>query len=139
MAVERIVPFALIAVVVTFVSHTGMTSARATGLQRDALSQLLSKRNSWWSKKSVDSSSDFPAFVPDTSIDAEDVAENSPEEEEDTQFFVAVCYSSSCVPEFTACATHSRTTAAFDLCRLQKRQCALRCFQLLQDDMSPMK
>ncbi|KAL8576495.1 hypothetical protein ACOMHN_003053 [Nucella lapillus] len=135
MAMLRAVSLAVLAVVIVLLSHTGMTSARSTALQRGPLTRLLSKRNSWWSKKSVDASSDFaPGIIPEASLEAQDLENSS-----DGNSELFLCYMSSCVPSFTACATRSRTTNSFNACQMKHRHCAVRCLQMVEVDSSTMK
>ncbi|XP_070194467.1 uncharacterized protein [Littorina saxatilis] len=135
MIVPRSVPSAVMVATVILLSHTGVTLARTLGLQSDNLSEFLSKRNSWWSKKSVDSSSDFTPVVPEIDIDARDLEDRSPDAY--TQLYG--CYTSSCVPDFIGCAARSRTTSSFEVCKLEHRACAMHCWELANDDDSSMK
>ncbi|PVD22722.1 hypothetical protein C0Q70_15978 [Pomacea canaliculata] len=47
---------------------------------------------------------------------------------------LAGCYVATCVPEFIACARRSRTTSTFEMCKLEHRTCAMRCWELANDD-----
>lgn len=115
---------------VTFIllTHTGLSVARTLGLGDSILSDSLDKRNSWWSKKSVDSSSDFSAILPEPSIDESDL-EGSP----DAYTKLYGCYVASCVPEFIGCARRSRTRSSFDTCKYEHRACAMHCWELAHE------
>ncbi|XP_076441522.1 uncharacterized protein LOC143280672 [Babylonia areolata] len=136
MIVLRPVPSAFLLLTAILLSHTGLTVARTLGLgSEDDFADVLSKRNSWWSKKSVDASSDFPSIDPDSEIDASDDGDGS----SGAYIKLYGCYTSSCVPDFIGCATRSRTTATFEMCKLGHRACALHCWDYSTNEESAMK
>lgn len=128
MVLYRSVPSAILVATIIVLSHTGNSLARNLGLQGDGY--LLSKRNSWWSKKSVDSSSDFSQLIPDTNIDTTAFDENN----SDASSQLYGCYTASCVPEFIACAAKTKTAGSFEICKLQHRACAVHCWELTNEE-----
>ncbi|XP_025110680.1 uncharacterized protein LOC112574066 [Pomacea canaliculata] len=124
-----LVPSAAVMVSLLLLTYTGVSLARTLGFDNENFDNSFNKRNSWWSKKSVDTSSDLTPVLPDASIEAGDMDENP-----DAYTKLYGCYVATCVPEFIACARRSRTTSTFEMCKLEHRTCAMRCWELANDD-----
>ncbi|XP_064606998.1 uncharacterized protein LOC135471629 [Liolophura sinensis] len=106
------------ALIFTVLLHTGWSEGKSLSENNDdVLESVLAKRNSWWSKKSMDSISDLAS---DNSFHNED------SKCESSQALFG-CYVDACVPQFVACARRSLSSVGFDSCKVKHRICAVRC------------
>ncbi|XP_041359582.1 uncharacterized protein LOC121375926 isoform X2 [Gigantopelta aegis] len=93
-------------------AQTGLSFAKSLGVNEDSWLQDVEKRNSWWSKKSVN--------------------EYGPVEQDD---YYKSCYVETCVPDFISCAKRSRTQKSFTSCKLDHRLCAINCWTLVSGNV----
>lgn len=129
-------------------SHIDVCAAKSLGLQDDfwPTDRDLSKRNSWWSKKSVDSVPDYSRLLEESPEEDNSMDGGNPigfEYGTDTISELFGCYTTTCVPEFVLCAQHSkshissptlthlgltdRSNLSFSQCRRNLKLCALNC------------
>ncbi|GFR58668.1 hypothetical protein ElyMa_000037100 [Elysia marginata] len=121
-------------------------AAKSLGLQDNywPTDAALSKRNSWWSKKSLDSSSDFNTLLEEPPADEMNLDGREPADFDygrDPISELYGCYTTTCVPEFVHCAQRSKTHSStlthlgltdrshltFSQCRRNHKLCALNC------------
>ncbi|XP_033737198.1 uncharacterized protein LOC117325218 [Pecten maximus] len=79
------------------------------------------KRNSWFSKKSLDNLS--PASQKEVDITPMQVTNGCEE-----ALSVYRCYADMCVPEFVECSRTSMSNDLYEMCKLEHSMCASRCF-----------
>ncbi|XP_069128555.1 uncharacterized protein [Argopecten irradians] len=79
------------------------------------------KRNSWFSKKSLDNLP--PSPQKELEINPMQVSSQC----EDV-LSVYRCYADMCVPEFVECSRSSMTNDLYEMCKLEHSMCASRCF-----------
>ncbi|ESO94513.1 hypothetical protein LOTGIDRAFT_161214 [Lottia gigantea] len=84
----------------------------------------LDKRNSWWSKKSVD---DFNNI----SQQGDTIEDN---QREDSSASLYSCYVENCVPDFIACSKTSSSKSEFKTCKIQHRVCSRQCWTISRPD-----
>ncbi|KAK3786955.1 hypothetical protein RRG08_037420 [Elysia crispata] len=129
-------------------SYIDVCTAKSFVLQDDYMptDSALVKKNSWWSKKSLDSASDYNRLLKDypreeTSVDGREPVPAGVEYGTDAVSELYGCYITTCVPEFVRCAersrSHSSTLASlgltdrsdlsFSQCRRNHQLCALEC------------
>ncbi|KAH9504163.1 hypothetical protein Btru_065163 [Bulinus truncatus] len=107
-----------------------MTSAKSLGLEQDYWSNVgeIGKRNSWWSKKSLESTPDYQRLLQDSAYKESD-QDSSDETEPDTNIpSLYSCYVQTCAPEFVQCAKNSRSHQGFSACKAKHHLCALQCW-----------
>lgn len=122
--------FSAVLAIITFLtlSQIEVSSARSMGLSDDYWSTAddLNKRNSWWSKKSLESAPDYTTFTgpaykePSLDLTADSSAV-------DISSSLYGCYTESCLPEFLNCAALSRSYKSLGRCRVTHRICASSC------------
>lgn len=109
-------------------SQIEVSSARTLGLPDEYWStvQEVNKRNSWWSKKSLESAPGYTTFTepaykePPVDLTADSSAM-------DISSSLYGCYTQSCLPEFLSCSGLSRTYKALGRCRVSHLICASTC------------
>ncbi|CAL1546850.1 unnamed protein product [Lymnaea stagnalis] len=108
------------------------TSAKALGLDENywSLTNEVGKRNSWWSKKSLESAPDYQRLLKeatyrDASLDSPSAAES---ETEDNISSLYSCYVQTCAAEFIQCAQGSRTFSVYSECKARHHLCSLQCW-----------
>jgi len=124
-----------------------LISLESSCTARSVKSQHQQKRNAWWTKKSVGDGGGFAlGESQDRDLDSWSSQSNKVpaqisqeyQEYEDLHPELSAmmsgnavtigCYTSECVPALVACARH-RTRAAFNVCKINHRECANLCFQ----------
>ncbi|OWF42458.1 uncharacterized protein LOC110461030 [Mizuhopecten yessoensis] len=79
------------------------------------------KRNSWFSKKSMDN-------LPPASQKQIDITPMQMESGCEEALSVYKCYADVCVPEFVECSRTSMSNDLYEMCKLEHSMCASRCF-----------
>ncbi|XP_055886866.1 uncharacterized protein LOC106064171 [Biomphalaria glabrata] len=122
----------LVTLVATFLtlSQSDVASAKSLGLEQDYWSntQEMSKRNSWWSKKSLDSSPDYQRLLQESNYKDSEQDSNDDNDPESNVASLYSCYVQTCAPEFVQCAKTSRTRKGFSACKAKHHLCALQCW-----------
>ncbi|XP_046332613.1 uncharacterized protein [Haliotis cracherodii] len=103
---------------VVLLSHTGLSFARSLSLDDTYWVDNVDKRNSWFSKKSLDE------FGPLSNA----ASAISQQTEGDHSRQLYSCYVETCVPDFIICAKRSRTQRGFSMCKMDHRVCAVECW-----------
>jgi len=125
-------PSAIFAVIVVLaLTQTEFSSAKSLGFNNGfwSTSENLSKRNSWWSKKSSDSVPNYESLIesrftdPSEEEDDDDLSDDSP----DDNYPSLDCYSDTCLPEFLSCAGDARSHKSLYRCKLSHRMCTVTC------------
>jgi len=122
-------PSAVFAVVVIIaLVNSELSSAKSLGFNNGfwSTSENLSKRNSWWSKKSSDSMPNYDSLLASRFTDSseeDDLSEESPAD----NYPSLDCYSDTCLPEFLSCAGDARTHKSLYRCKLTHRMCTVTC------------
>ncbi|VDI28018.1 uncharacterized protein LOC143062870 [Mytilus galloprovincialis] len=100
----------------------GVTEARSIS-DEEYFPMSLEKRNSWWSKKSLENVPNYQngLSLQDTDIGCEAVID------------VFKCYSQYCVPDFVACSRESDDI--YDMCKVEHDLCASKCFDSGSDQV----
>jgi len=121
---------------------TILLSLVASSFGRSVTSQHLqpaqTKRNAWWTKKSVgdsglfdlgDSQNDWSSEPSKVAVEDYGEYEGLHPDVNDVPSKTTIgCYTSECVPALVSCARR-RTAGAFNLCKQKHRACAELCFQ----------
>ncbi|BFZ17101.1 hypothetical protein BsWGS_20140 [Bradybaena similaris] len=112
------------------------TSARSLGL-KDDLWTSVSKKNSWWSKKSVLSVPDYPRVAQESPY-MENIIEKTTDNENSKPYtYLFSCYVQNCVPKFIHCIQASSTMEQSSACKRHHEMCADLCSTLRIQDVSP--
>lgn len=123
-----VVPSSVIVTVIALltISQLGKSSARSLGLKQGywPSSDDISKRNSWWSKKSLDSSPDYQTLVQDADTDREITSDARSQPSYSSLF---MCYVRECVPKFVQCAQNSATREDYSDCKKRHEVCGMIC------------
>ncbi|RUS73997.1 hypothetical protein EGW08_018246 [Elysia chlorotica] len=132
-------------------SYIDVCAAKSFVLQDEYMptDRALVKKNSWWSKKSLDSATDYTRLLKadypreETSVDDSDPAPVDLAYGTDAISELYGCYITTCVPEFVHCAQRSRKQSStlaslgltgrsdltFSQCRRNHQLCALECHE----------
>lgn len=112
---------ALGALITIFLISTqiGHTEARSLSDDQGFFSAPIIKRNTWWTKKSLDAMD----TIPQTNFEPEDSQFGKCQEAID----VYSCYVERCVQSFVTCARQAGTEELFSACKMLHKMCASSC------------
>ncbi|XP_052774367.1 uncharacterized protein LOC128212975 [Mya arenaria] len=108
----------LLAILLTS-SQIGSTHARSLTGEDGFFPENLIKRNTWWSKKSLN----VMDTIPHTSFETGN-SEYSPCQE---TIEIYSCYVTKCVQSFVTCARQSGSEEVFGACKMLHKMCAGSC------------
>ncbi|XP_060556019.1 uncharacterized protein LOC132716712 [Ruditapes philippinarum] len=122
----QIVGTTLLLVIFFLASQIGNSDARTLSTDDDFFSAPLIKRNTWWTKKSVDSMD----TIPQTNYPPEDSQYGKCQD----AIEVYSCYVERCVQSFVTCARQAETEELFSACKMLHKMCASICSNGNQND-----
>lgn len=97
------------------------------------------KRNSWWSKKSVDSAPRYPQYKELRDSPYTEDYEDLPEEDAEPKLLSSYeCYTDSCFPDFLLCVSRADDVSRLARCNRLHRLCAGRCLVVSPDDVDDL-
>ncbi|XP_041359581.1 uncharacterized protein LOC121375926 isoform X1 [Gigantopelta aegis] len=113
-------------------AQTGLSFAKSLGVNEDSWLQDVEKRNSWWSKKSVN---EYGPVEQDDYYKNHDLTSKGTGLTTRSSTELYSCYVETCVPDFISCAKRSRTQKSFTSCKLDHRLCAINCWTLVSGNV----
>ncbi|KAH3695928.1 uncharacterized protein LOC127862006 [Dreissena polymorpha] len=97
----------------------GITDARSLTADDGLFPENINKRNTWWSKKSLDTMN----TIPHSNYDNADFEFNQCQD----ALEVYSCYVNKCVQSFFTCSRQSVSEELFGACKMVHRMCAKSC------------
>jgi hypothetical protein len=119
------------------ISQLGVCSARSLVLKDGYLSAAedISKRNSWWSKKSLDSVPDYNRIIQEPAYDDIAMGANSDRHSQSPGYSsLFSCYIKDCVPRFVQCAQIAVTENEYAECKRRHELCGTICGSISEEE-----
>ncbi|XP_053393962.1 uncharacterized protein LOC128555523 [Mercenaria mercenaria] len=107
-------------------SQIGHSDARTLSTDEDFFSAPIIKRNTWWTKKSIDAMD----TMPQTNFDPQESQYGKCQD----AIEVYSCYVGRCVQSFVTCARQAETDELFSACKMLHKMCASSCSSGNQND-----
>lgn len=101
---------------ILLVSPIGISEGRSVAGE-EYFPMSLEKRNSWWSKKSLENIPNYHN---------ENLLNEGQQQNCDMAIDIFKCYSEICVPDFVACSRSSDDV--YEMCKIEHTLCTSRCF-----------
>lgn len=115
----QIVGATFLMVIIFVTTQIENTEARTLSANEDFFTAPLIKRNTWWTKKSVDTMD----RIPETQFEPDDPQYGKCED----ALEVYSCYVERCVQSFVTCARQASSEELFSACKMLHKMCASTC------------
>lgn len=116
---RQILHMGLVIGLVLISTHIDAIHARSVSNVDDIFSDPVVKRNTWWTKKSLDALDTIPR--------ANNNVERTKTSDCQEAVEVYACYITKCVPPYVTCARQTTGSELFEACQILHKLCASSC------------